>query len=373
MTGRTATTAAMVSGAGLDFEIADIEVDEPRGTEVLVRIEAVSVCHTDLSVQSGVFPRAMPAVLGHEGAGVVEQVGPAVTRLRPGQRVSISFDFCGHCDRCLVGLPGQCREYLARNVGPGTRPDGTANLWRGGEPLVGNFFGQSTFAGYALANERNAIPLDPDLDVAPRLLAPLGCGVQTGSGAIFNVLRPHPGSAVVIFGAGAVGLSALMAAALLPVRRLVAVDVNAQRLALARDLGASDVLDPTGIDVVEAVKDLTAGGADYALEASGVEGVALQAFNSLATGGTLAVEGLASFTSTAKIPLAELVNFSKHVVGVVEGASNPPIYLPYLTSLVATGKFPLERITKTSYKLSDINLAVADMHNGNVIKPVLTP
>ncbi|SMD26342.1 aryl-alcohol dehydrogenase [Kibdelosporangium aridum] len=372
MTGRT-TTAATVSGAGLDFEIADIEVDEPRGTEVLVRIEAVSVCHTDISVQSGVFPYAMPAVLGHEGAGVVEQVGPEVTRLRPGQRVSISFDFCGHCDRCVAGLPGQCREYLARNFGPGKRPDGSANLWRDGQPLAGNFFGQSTFAGYALANERNAIPVNEDLDVSPELLAPLGCGVQTGSGAILNVLRPHPGSTVVVFGAGTVGMSALMAAALLPVRRLIAVDVNAQRLALARDLGATDVVDPTGIDVVAAIKDLTGGGADYALEASGVEGVALQAFSSLGTGGTLAVEGLASFTSTAEIPLADLVNFSKHVVGVVEGASNPPIYLPYLTSLVATGKVPLGRITRTGYKLSDINAAVADMHNGEVIKPVLTP
>jgi aryl-alcohol dehydrogenase len=373
MSGRTRTVAATVQAAGQQFQLADIEIDEPRGTEVLVRIEAVGLCHTDVSVQSGVFPHVMPAVLGHEAAGIVEQVGPAVTRLRRGQRVSLTFDYCGHCDRCLAGVPGQCRKFLARNFVDAKRPDGTPNLWRNGQALGGNFFGQSSFAGFALANERNAIPVDEDVEIAPELLAPLGCGVQTGSGAILNVLQPVRGSSVAIFGLGGVGMSALMAAAMLPVRHLIAVDVNPRRLALAKELGATDVVDPTATEVVEAILDITGGGVDHALEASGVEGVALKAFLSLASGGTLAVEGLASFSSTAALPLAELVNFSKRVVGIVEGASNPPLYLPTLTRLVASGKIPLGRIIKTGYKLEDINRALADMHSGDVIKPILNP
>ena len=367
------TMAATVSAPKETFTLREVELDEPAADEVLVRIEATGMCHADLAVRDGDFPFPLPGVAGHEGAGVVERVGAAVTSVRAGQRVMLTFDSCGRCAGCVAGLPSQCREFVACNFTRGSRPDGRPTLWRDGDPLHGNFFGQSSFAGYALARERNTIPVpETAADVDPAELAPLGCGVQTGAGVVLNVLRPGAGATLAVFGAGVVGLSAVMAAALLPLREIIVVDVQEARLELAGRLGATQVIDARTTDPVEALKDLTGGGPDLVVESSGVPAVLVQALRSLATGGTAGVVGVPPFGTTAPVDVADIVNESKHVLGVVEGQSNPPEFLPRLASLIADGRLPVGELVRT-YPLADIEIAAAAMVAGETVKPVLVP
>ncbi|WP_433286639.1 NAD(P)-dependent alcohol dehydrogenase [Pseudonocardia sp. CA-142604] len=367
------TTAMVVSSAGTEFNRRDLTIDEPAADEVLVRVEAVGMCHADLAVRAGEFPFPLPGVAGHEGAGRVEAVGAGVTSVRPGDRVMLTFDSCGHCVWCVSGEPSRCVEFVAYNFTNGARPDGTPTLWDGDAPVHGNFFGQSSFADYALARERNTIRV-PDVaaDVASSVLGPLGCGIQTGAGAVLNTLAPEAGGTVAVFGAGVVGLSAVMAAAMLPVSKIVVVDVQDVRLDVARTLGATDVVNSRTEDARERVTEITGGGPQYLVESSGVPAVLAQAIQSLAIGGTAAVVGVPPFGVTAPLDVADLVNGSKRVVGVVEGRSNPPVFLPRLAVLVATGRLPVEKLVGT-FPLDDIEKAAEAMKAGTTIKPVLVP
>ncbi|TQM37101.1 NAD(P)-dependent alcohol dehydrogenase [Pseudonocardia cypriaca] len=367
------TTAMTISAAGATFTRRELTIDDPAAGEVLVRIEAVGMCHADLAVRAGEFPFPLPGVAGHEGAGRVEAVGAGVTSVRPGDRVMLTFDSCGHCVWCVSGEPSRCLGFVAHNFTNGARPDGSPTLWDGGTPVHGSFFGQSSFASYALARERNTVRV-PDVasDVPSEVLAPLGCGVQTGAGAVLNVLAPEAGSAVAVFGAGVVGLSAVMAAAMLPVGRIVVVDVQDTRLDLARALGATDVVNSRTEDARERVTRLTGGGPQYVVESSGVPAVLAEAIRSLGIGGTGAVVGVPPFGITAAIDVADLVNGSKRVVGVVEGRSNPPVFLPRLAELVATGRLPVGRLVGT-FPLEEVETAAEAMKAGTTIKPVLVP
>lgn len=306
-------TAAALSYAHLDpFVLADVEVDDPAPGEILVRIEASGICHTDLVNRvAGTTDR--PVLLGHEGAGVVETIGPEVTSVRPGDRVVLTFRHCGACPNCEAGRPAYCRK-AARLNNFGARADGSARVTVAGRVVLDGFFGQSSLAGYALTHADNTVVVDPDTD--PVIAAPLGCGFQTGAGAVLNVLRPRPDSALVVFGAGAVGLAGVLAA--------------------------------RAVDVATVLADAVA---------------------ALAAGGAAVAVGLG--TGVPDIDIRDLVMRGKSVHGCLEGDSIPATFIPYLLELHAGGRFPIERLV-TAFPYRDVNAALQQQHSGEVIKPVLT-
>jgi aryl-alcohol dehydrogenase len=365
----TSTTAAVVESAGAGFTLSDVELDDPRPDEVLVRLVAAGLCHTDLGVAAGGLPFPLPGVLGHEGAGVVEAVGSAVTRVSPGDHVLLSFTSCGRCGDCRDGHPAYCASWLTENLLTGRRTDGSAPVHRDGADLGSHFFGQSSFARHAVVDERSVVRVDP---AAPlELLAPLGCGVQTGAGAVWNVLAPRPGAVLLVTGAGAVGLSAVMAAALTPASRIVVVDRVPARLALARELGATDVVDTSEQDLATALGELTGGrGVDGVVETTGAVPVLEAAVGALALRGTVAVVGAPPFGSTAAIDVNHLLG-GRSITGVTLGDSETQRLIPVLVDLVASGRMPVHKIVE-HHAFADIEAAVAGMLSGAVIKPVLT-
>jgi aryl-alcohol dehydrogenase len=363
----TTTTAAVVESAGADFSLTEVELAEPRPDEVVVRIVAAGLCHTDLGAAAGALPFPLPGVLGHEGAGVVEAVGSAVTRVAPGDRVLLSFTSCGRCRGCRGGHPAYCDTWLPLNLLGGVRADGSPTITRNGETLGGHFFGQSSFARHALADERSLVKVPADAPL--ELLAPLGCGVQTGAGAIWNVLNPAPGASIVVTGAGAVGLSAVMAAALTPATRIIAVDRVPARLELAAAVGATHTVDTGDADLADAIAELTGGaGADGVVETTGSTGVAAVAIGALAVRGTAVLVGAPAFGST--VPLD--VNFmlpGRNVVGLTLGDSETQTLIPVLADLVASGRMPVGKLI-SHYKFEEIQRAVGDVVSGETIKPV---
>ncbi len=361
-------TAAVLDAPGAPFELHEVTLDDPRPHEVVVRMTASGMCGTDLGVRAGHIPFPLPGVLGHEGAGVVEATGSRVASVAPGDHVLLTFTSCGTCRHCRSGHPAYCVEFLPRNVLAGGRADGSATLHRGGEAVHGHFFAQSSFATRVLADERGVCPLSPDADLS--LLAPLGCGVQTGAGAVLNVLRPEPGSTLAVFGTGSVGLSAVMAAALTGTVRIIAVDLLDSRLELARDLGATDTVNPRSADLDEALAELTRGeGVTHAVDATGRPGAVAGALRALAHRGTLALVGTPPPGTTADVDLSHMLH-GRRIVGVTEGDSDPRVFLPALVDLVRQDRMPLEKLV-TPYPFADVNTAAADAEAGTVVKPVL--
>ena len=365
----TTTRAAVVESGGAPFTLSDIELDEPGPHEALVRMVATGLCHTDLGVASGGLPFPLPGVLGHEGAGVVEAVGPAVTGVAPGDHVVLSFTSCGDCRNCDGGHPAYCAGWLPLNLLGGRRADGTSTISRDGEPLGGHFFGQSSFAERALVDERSLVKVDQDVPLES--IAPLGCGVQTGVGAVWNVLKPVTGSTIVVLGAGAVGLSAVMAAALSPATTIVAVDRFGERLTLARELGATHTVNAAEEDLGEALAALTGGqGADGIVETTGNVTVLRQGVDALGARGTVVVVGAPPFGTEVSLDVNGLLG-GKRVVGLTLGDAETQSFIPALVRLVKEGRLPLHRLIST-YPFADIDQAVRDMRAGKAIKPVLT-
>lgn len=359
---------AVARAPGEPFTLDDATLRAPRGDEVLVRVVATGLCHTDLIVRDQYYPVPLPAVLGHEGAGVVEEVGPLVTDLAAGDHVVLSYAHCGRCDRCKAGDPAYCAQFYPLNFG-GTDTDGsTAITGADGRPLHDHFFGQSSFATYALAREGNAVKVDPDVD--PALLGPLGCGVQTGAGAVINALRVAPGSSFAAFGAGAVGLSAVMAAVVAGATTIVAVDVVPSRLELATELGATHTLDSREVDVVEAIREITGGGVDAALESTGRPDVLAQGIEALGSLGTMGVVGAPKLGTSASFDVNNLLLGGRTIRGIVEGDSVPQVFIPQLVALHRQGRFPFDKLVRF-YDLDDINTAVDDATSGATLKPVL--
>ncbi|GLP69520.1 alcohol dehydrogenase [Streptomyces sp. TUS-ST3] len=363
------TRAAVVESGGAPFTLSDVTLDEPGPREALVRMVATGLCHTDLGVASGGLPFPLPGVLGHEGAGVVEAVGSAVTGVAPGDHVVLSFTSCGDCRNCDGGHPAYCAGWLPLNLLGGRRADGTSTISRDGEPLGGHFFGQSSFAERALVDERSLVKVDPDVPLES--IAPLGCGVQTGVGAVWNVLKPVTGSTIVVLGAGAVGLSAVMAAALTPATTIVAVDRVGERLALAKELGATHTVDAAAEDLGEALAAVTGGqGADGIVETTGNVAVLRQGVDALGARGTLVVVGAPPFGTEVSLDVNGLLG-GKRVVGLTLGDAETQSFIPALVRLVKEGRLPLHRLIST-YPFADIDQAVRDMGAGKAIKPVLT-
>ncbi|MFF4212176.1 NAD(P)-dependent alcohol dehydrogenase [Streptomyces sp. NPDC001796] len=365
----TTTRAAVVESAGAPFTLSEVELDDPGPGEALVRMVATGLCHTDLGVASGGLPFPLPGVLGHEGAGIVEVVGPDVTGVEPGDHVVLSFTSCGGCRNCRDGHPAYCATWLPLNLIGGRRADGTSTVSRDGTPLGGHFFGQSSFAERALVDERSLVKVDPEVPLAS--IAPLGCGVQTGVGAVWNVLRPRAGSTLVVLGAGAVGLSAVMAAALTPAARIIAVDRVAERLALAAELGATHTVDAAEADLADALALLTDGqGADGVVETTGSVAVLRQGADALAARGTLVVVGAPPFGTEVALDVNGLLP-GRQIVGITLGDSETQTFIPALVQLVKEGRLPLDRLIGT-YPFAEIDQAVRDMSAGKTIKPVLT-
>jgi aryl-alcohol dehydrogenase len=363
------TQAAVVESGGAPFTLHDVELDEPRADEVVVRMTAAGLCHTDLGVASGGLPFPLPGVLGHEGAGVVERTGAAVSSVAPGDHVVLSFTSCGSCTNCRGGHPAYCATWLPANLIGGTRTDGSATITRAGEPLGGHFFGQSSFARVAVVDERSVVKVHPDSPL--ETLAPLGCGVQTGVGAVWNVLEPRPGSTVVVAGAGAVGLSAVMAAALTPALRIVAVDIVPGRLDVARNLGATHVVDTSQEDLADRLIEITDGaGADGVIETTGNVKVLRQAVDGLAARGTAVVVGAPPFGTEVGLDVNGMLG-GKTVTGLTLGDSETQTFIPVLAAMVADGRLPVSELV-TTYDFADIQQAVEDVKSGATIKPVLT-
>ncbi|MFG2224949.1 NAD(P)-dependent alcohol dehydrogenase [Streptomyces sp. NPDC048644] len=362
------TSAAVVHDKGGPFRIQEVTVAEPRPNEVLVRLTATGICHTDLLARDGILPPAAPAVLGHEGSGVVEATGSAVTSVTVGDRVVLAPVNCGGCRPCRTGHPMHCAVFLPLNF-RGRRADGsTAYHGADGTELNAHFFGQSAFSRHVVTDARSAVVVD---DRAPlELLGPLGCGFQTGAGAVLNVLRPEPGSSIAVFGAGAVGLAAIMAARIAGCDRIIAVDLHPHRLRTARELGATHAYDAAGGDeVVRRIVDLTHGGADATVDAVGHPQTVRNAVAALAVGGTAAVLGSGSGPGQEiSLGLGQL--FGRTVKGVLEGDSVPALLIPRLADFFVNGRFPIDRIVRT-YPFEEINKAAEDAAAGRTIKPVL--
>ncbi|MFD6566879.1 NAD(P)-dependent alcohol dehydrogenase [Micromonospora profundi] len=357
--------AAVTDIPGGPFVVQSVDIEAPRPCEVLVRIAAAGLCHTDLSMQA-IWPRRLtPMVFGHEGAGVVEEVGSAVTTLAPGDHVCLTFNSCGACEQCVAGHPAYCRRQKSLNTSGG-RGDGTTPLSRDGTPVHAGFFGQSSFATFALAHERSAIRVPDDLPAV--VAAPLGCGAQTGAGTVLNRLRPEPGSSLVVVGAGGVGLTALMAALVRGCDPLIVIEPIAARRALAGELGATAALDPGAADLVPTVRELTGGGAHHIVDTTSRPEMLAQAVAFLRPRGDLALVGVGT---TVDFDVMSLLTKGIRVHGVIEGDANPTRFIPELVDLHKRGLFPLDRLI-AAFAFDDIGDAVAGMRDGSAIKPVLT-
>jgi aryl-alcohol dehydrogenase len=354
-------TAAVLEQSGGPFSIVEVDLDEPRADEVLVRVASVGICGTDLEF-ANFFPT--PAVLGHEGAGVVEHVGAAVTSVRPGDQVAMSFASCGSCSLCLTGSPAYCRNFWDVNF-TGRRPDGTSALSRGGEPINGHFLGQSSFAGHVVAPQRAVTRIERDIDLAH--VGPFGCGFQTGAGAVLNVMQPHPGQSVAVFGAGAVGSAAIIAAALSSCGVIAAVDVNPTKLESARSFGATHLVDSSA-GAAEQLRAIVPQGFDYVLDTTGRADVLRTAVEALGPLGRAGVIGVGP-SETMEFEWRSVLN-GRSITGIIAGSSLPQVFLPKLLDLHARGEFPVDRMM-TYFPFEQINEAVAAVKDGSVAKAVL--
>jgi aryl-alcohol dehydrogenase len=361
-------TAAVVESNGAPFALQELELGELRDDEVLVKVAASGICHTDLICRDQWYPVPLPAVLGHEGAGVVDAVGSAVRHFAPGDRVGMSYDSCGSCATCSKSLGFYCHQFFEFNFASSRPADGSSALSRDGTLIHAHFFGQSSFATHSVARERNIVKLDNSIPL--EIVAPFGCGIQTGAGSVLNVMKPVSGSSIAVFGAGAVGLAAVMAAKIAGCTTIVAVDLRASRLELARELGATHVVDPAKEDVAEAIRSHTASGSDFSLEATGSPEALRAAIDCLAPTGVVGVVGAPAFGTKASFDVNHLLTGGRVIRGIVEGESLPTEFLPRLIELWQRGEFPVERIM-TFYDFDQIDQAAHDAEAGRVIKPVL--
>jgi len=360
-------TAAVVPVRSAPFEIETLDLAGPLADEVLVRIVASGMCHTDLHARDGYFPNLpYPVVCGHEGAGIVEQVGAAVADLSPGDPVVISFPWCGECRPCRAARIAYC-ERARPLKSSGRRADGSIPMRRNGEPVYSCFFQQSSFASFAVAPAKDVVKIRRDAPI--EMLAPLGCGVQTGAGAVLNVMQPAAEQSIAVYGVGGVGLAGLMAARIAGCDPIIAVDRLPSRLALARELGATHTLESRGAETLAEIRAITGGGTDFALETSAVPAVFRLAVDGLRGLGTCILVGSARAGTEVSFEMPWLQG-GRAVRGVIQGDSRPRDFIPRLVDFFMAGRMPLDRLI-TLYDFADINRAAADATSGAAIKPVL--
>jgi aryl-alcohol dehydrogenase len=359
--------AAVIYETSGSFNIEQLELGDPKDDEVLVRIVGVGICHTDLGARDGHLPiPPPPSVFGHEGAGVVEKVGARVTKVKPGDHVVLAWDYCGACSSCKAGKELYCLNFFLHNF-HGARPDGTTTLRKGDQPIHGSFFCQSSFADFALANERNVVKVREDIPV--EILGPMGCGVMTGAGAVMNSLRPRPGASIAIFGVGPVGISAVLGAVVCGCTTIIAVDIKPERLEIAKELGATHTVNAGEVDPVEAILDITGGGAEFSLECVGNPKVLRQAVDVLPRLGVCGLLGVVPPGTEVSLDMDLLMN-GRTVKGILGGDAIADLFIPKLIELYSQGRFPFDRMI-TFYPFEEINRAVKDMEEGRVVKPLL--
>lgn len=359
-------TAAIVKEKGGDFELVKMNLDEPKNDEVLIKIIATGTCHTDMAARDLLTgPLSFPMVLGHEGAGIVEKVGENVSNIKKGDHVVLTFGFCGGCSNCQTGIPAYCENFGALNFG-GARLDGSHSHHIHGEVVQDNFFSQSSFATYALAHKNNVIKVRKDAPI--ELLGPLGCGIQTGSGAVLNSLDVKAGQSIVISGGGAVGLAGVLAAKAISAGKIVVVDINEERLNFAKELGATHIINSIKENVAEKLKEIEPKGFDCGLDTTGISPVILDSINALRSHGKMGILGVAK--KPLDIEMNSFVATGKQLIGIVEGDSVPNEFIPRLVNMYMNGQFPFDKLIRT-YKFEDINQAIEDSEKGITIKPVI--
>jgi aryl-alcohol dehydrogenase len=360
-------TAAVVREKSGAFTIEQLDLADPRPDEALVKIAASGMCQTDLHGRDGYYDTPYPAVYGHEGAGVVQAVGKHVTQVAPGDHVVISFPWCGECPNCRRNMQSHCMKGFDLKM-RGTRPDGSTLMSKGGAPVYSAFFQQSSFATYAVANERYLVKVRNDAPL--ELLGPFACSGQTGAGAVLNSMRPRPEDSFAVFGVGAVGLSGLMAAGIAGCDPIIAVDVHEDRLALARALGATHTINHRGReDVVAEIRKITGDGVRFSLETSAQPAVFREAVEALMAAGTCVLLGSARAGTEVSFDMSFL-QFGRVVRGVIQGESQPREFIPKLVDLLMQDKMPVDRMI-TFYPLAEINRAARESSQGTAIKPVL--
>jgi aryl-alcohol dehydrogenase len=366
-TGSVRATVALLEEVGAPLRLVEVDLGPPVEGEILVRIVGAGICHTDITGAQGIFPLPLPTVLGHEGSGVIEAVGPGVEGLAVGDHVALSYGHCRECTVCNEGHTAYCELFAPLNYF-GTRMDGTTTMKRGEEEVYGSFFSQSSFATHAIANATNAVKVSKDLPL--ELIGPLGCGFQTGAGSVINVLQVQAGKGIIIFGLGAVGMGAIMAAAAVGCTPIIGVDMNEERLALALELGATDTINPNEVDDFQwKVQELAAPGVHYAFDAVGAPSAIRGALEALRSPGHCATVGFQGLEHEITIDQGHLL-LGRRLSGVIEGDADPQQFIPYLLDLHAAGKFPFDRLIKT-FPFAQINEAIAAANAGEVIKPVL--
>lgn len=359
--------AAVVPEVGAQFEIRDnIDLHEVGPTDLQIHMVASGICHSDEAIRKGDASLGYPVILGHEGAGIVEKVGSEVKNFEVGDHVILSFYSDGNCDNCLKGMPTKCRSYAQYNLS-GVRADGEDHFQENGQH-ISDMFNQSSFTTTTVVDQRNAVKIDKSFDL--RKVGPLGCGYVTGSGTVLNTLKPKPGDTIAVFGTGAVGLAAMMAGRISGCIKVIAVDIVPERLELAKELGATHIINSKQEDAVAKIKELTGGyGVDWTVDTTGLPAVIKNAISALAQGGTCA----AIAVTPHLIELStwnDLCVDDKKVVGVNMGDSIPQIDIPRLLEFYKLGWFDFDK-TEKFYDFEEINQANADSVSGKTIKPVL--
>ncbi|EAW24598.1 NAD(P)-dependent alcohol dehydrogenase [Aspergillus fischeri NRRL 181] len=365
------TEALVVSAVGNEPQFGPVILDTIRDDELLVEIHATGICHTDIACIEGKLPAEFPCVLGHEGAGVVLRPGKGVKDVNVGDKVILSYNFCKDCHQCLSGQPAYCVNLIAQNFG-GKRLDEsrTIRLPNGETEVFANFFGQSSFCRVALVNRASVarVAADTPLDI----FAPLGCGVQTGAGAVLNTLNVREGTSVAVFGVGAVGLSAIMAARLRGASIIIAVDLENSRLEMARELGATHTLLGGSEKVLQQIREICApsNGVEFAVDCSGATQVIEIMLDSLATRGRAASVGAPAPGKRAGVDVFSHLTLGREYVGCHQGSSVAEKMIPYLIEQNKQGKFPVQKLI-TYYPVEHYQQAFHDLKVGRAIKAVL--
>ncbi|MDN5720591.1 NAD(P)-dependent alcohol dehydrogenase [Corynebacterium sp.] len=360
----TPVQAAVVRGVDEPFTFENLTLGDLRPDEILVKVTSVGLCHTDIAVRQGDIESPYPIVLGHEGAGIVEEVGDAVLGVKVGDAVAMSYAACGHCRNCRSGREAYCLNFTFLNFG-GAREDGSTTFEDDG--VHGSFFGQSSFATHAIASEKNVVVLPEGAPV--EIAGPLGCGIQTGAGSVLNTLNVPAGESIVVTGTGAVGLAGIMAASVAGATTIIAVDIIDERLEFARRLGATHTINSKNEDPVEKILEITGGGADYALDTTAVPGVVSQLIDSTSFSARIALIGAPK--PGAMIDLERISASGKQIIGAIEGDSVPQVFIPHLVELYKAGRFPFDELV-TTYPFEQIDQAIEDTVNGKTVKAVLT-
>lgn len=357
----------MARGIGAPLLLETVQLEEPRIDEVLVRLVATGICHTDISMRDHkIYPVPHPVVLGHEGAGVVERVGAAVTRVKPGDAVVLTSACCGHCPSCSSGLPIYCYEFNNRNFA-GHRADGSSPLSKGRE-TIHYYQGQSSFATHAVIRELSVVKVPAEAPL--EMLGPLGCGIMTGAGAVINSLDVGADETIAVFGTGSVGLAAIMASRLVGAGTIIAVDRIEARLELALELGATHAINPSRESVPDAIRRISPIGLDHTIDTTANMTVLRQAVDLLAPRGTCGIVGGAPKGMELVVDVEHVLTGGRTIRGIIEGDANWDIFLPKLVGLFMKGRFPIDRLV-TFYPFAEINVAIDDHLSGRVVKPIL--